>query len=101
MIWGVWGITALLNGLTHVGGDEMYAGSTAAFVRGWGFVFLLVPVAWVLGTVRAENRVEWFSKRWNAASGFLLILALVFFFMSVAGQMLGGIDSGMSSEGSP
>lgn len=97
VVWGVLGVTAILNTITYGGAAWVFKGSMATFIKGWGFVFLLVPVAWVLGTVGAENRVEWFSKRWTIVTGIILFLALIYFFLGVAGETLGRIGCSMAS----
>lgn len=48
-----------------------------AFVRNWGFLLILIPLAWVIITIWLErHRAEWFSKRWTIASGIGVGVAL-------------------------
>jgi hypothetical protein len=48
------------------------------FVRDWGFLLLLVPAVWVVGTIWLErHRSDWFTKRWTILSGLLVLLSLV------------------------
>ena len=49
----------------------------AVFVREWGFTLMLIPAAWVLGTIWLErHRADWFTKRWTILSGVILVAAL-------------------------
>ncbi|MCW1914356.1 hypothetical protein OJ996_12270 [Luteolibacter sp. GHJ8] len=47
-------------------------------LRDWGFLLLLIPAAWVVGTIWLErHRSDWFTKRWTVLSGLLVLLSLV------------------------
>ena len=55
--------------------------SVSLFVSDWGFVFLLVPVLWTIGTVILEMRdIEW-SKSCTIFSGLIVLGVLFFFFV--------------------
>ncbi|MEM1082797.1 MAG: hypothetical protein AAGI48_01635 [Verrucomicrobiota bacterium] len=57
------------------------------FIRSWGFLLILIPLAWVLITIYLERRSsEGFTKRWTIASGVFLFILLLGFFMGAVGQ---------------
>jgi len=63
----------------------------SVFARDSGFLFLLVPVLWVLASVTFERRYpDWFSKRWTVASGFIVLLALMLYFTKTAAVVASG-----------
>jgi len=44
------------------------------FIRNWGVAVMLIPAAWVLGTIWLErHRSDWFTKRWTILTGVLLL----------------------------
>ena len=63
-----------------------------AFVRNWGFLLILIPLAWVCSTIWLErNRSDEFSKRWTIVTGIVVAVALgIFLFacISSAGSSL-------------
>ena len=63
-----------------------------AFVRNWGFLLILIPLAWVIITIWMErHRAAWFSKRWTIASGVGVGVALGWYLlgtMARAGSVL-------------
>jgi len=48
------------------------------FVRNWGFLLCVIPLAWVSVTVRLERQGH-FNHRWTVASGFAVLGALAFY----------------------
>lgn len=63
------------------------------FIRNWGFLLILIPLAWTIFTVALEQRAYWYSKRWTMGSG-LLVLALLGWLLLQA--MLGAISCDMT-----
>lgn len=53
------------------------------FVRNWGFLLILIPLAWTFTTISMERRTDWFSKRWVVGSGLTVLLALSWFLVGV------------------
>lgn len=46
------------------------------FVRDWGFLLILIPLAWTFLTITLEQRAYWYSKRWTIGSGLLVLAGL-------------------------
>lgn len=54
--------------------------TASVFVRNWGLLLVLIPAAWVVGSIWLErNRADWFSKRWTIVSGVLVLFCLTYF----------------------
>jgi len=54
-------------------------------VKNWGFLFVVIPLIWALGTIRLEARSDhWFTRRWTIVSGVLLLVGLFYFFGRMA-----------------
>jgi|688.fasta_scaffold50459_3 hypothetical protein len=49
------------------------------FVRDWGFLLILIPLAWIALTIRLERVCDWHTKRWTFISGLCLLAALAWF----------------------
>jgi hypothetical protein len=52
---------------------------TLRFIRDWGFLLILVPLAWIALTIRLERVCDWHTKRWTFISGLCLLAALAWF----------------------
>lgn len=49
----------------------------ALLVRNYGFVLLLIPVAWTISATCLENNCAgWWSRRWTLTTGILILAAL-------------------------
>jgi magnesium-transporting ATPase (P-type) len=49
----------------------------ALLLRNYGFILLLIPVAWTITVTYLENcSVGWWSRRWTLATGILIMAAL-------------------------
>ena len=45
-------------------------------IRNWGFLLIVIPLAWTVLTIALEQRTDWHSKRWMIASGLLVLVLL-------------------------
>ena len=80
-----------------MGYDDAFSERWSPFlriIRNWGFLLILIPMAWTILTVTLEQRAYWYSKRWTMGSG-LLVLALLGWLLVHA--MLGAISCSMIS----
>lgn len=49
----------------------------ALMIRNYGFILLLVPVAWTIAATYFENYSSgWWSRRWTLATGILILAAI-------------------------
>lgn len=54
------------------------------FVRNWGFLIVVIPLAWAITTIYLERlNNEWSSKRFTVITGLLLLVGLAVFFFSI------------------
>lgn len=51
------------------------------FVRNWGFLLILIPLAWAMGSIWLERHFNGYSKRWSMVSGLCLLAALIWFLL--------------------
>lgn len=79
------GVGAMLKALGY--SDIQELPWLLVFVRNWGFLLLVIPLAWVVITIWMEFHQAWYSKRYTILSGLLLIAALVWFFIRVASRV--------------
>jgi len=56
------------------------------FIRNWGFMLILIPLAWTVATIWMERHEAWFSKRWTLVSGLALLGALAFWMVILAAK---------------
>ena len=57
------------------------------FIRNWGFLMILNPLAWVIVTIWLErNQAAWFSKRWTVGTGIAVFLCLGWYLIGSVGQ---------------
>lgn len=84
-IWiGSMGVGAVLKIMGFSDSQEMCP--LVMFVRNWGFVLMLIPIAWVWVTLRLELHQPWYSKRLTLVTGLLLLASLAWFFILVAAR---------------
>ena len=56
------------------------------FIRNWGFLLIMIPMAWTILTVAMEQRAYWYSKRWTMGSGLLVLASLVWLVVYAIGR---------------
>ena len=57
------------------------------FVRNWGFLLIVIPLIWAIGTIWTERNQHWHTKRWTMASGLCLAAWLVHWMFRVIGRV--------------
>ena len=53
------------------------------FVRNWGFMLILIPLFWTLGSIWMDRYFDWYTKRWTLVSGLCLLALLTWFLLRV------------------
>lgn len=53
------------------------------FVRNWGFMLILISLAWACGSIWMDRHLEWYTKRWTLVSGLCLLASLTWFLVWV------------------
>lgn len=61
------------------------------FVRNWGFLLILIPLAWAAGSIWMEKNQAWFTKRWSLVSGLSLFVGLIYFMTWIVGRAGSGL----------
>jgi len=56
------------------------------FIRNWGFLLILIPLAWTVLTISLEQRAYWYSKRWTFGSGLVVLLGLAWLLCYAVGR---------------
>jgi len=57
------------------------------FIRNWGFLMILVPLAWVIATIWLErNQAAWFTKRWTVGTGIAVLFCLGWYLIGSVGR---------------
>ncbi len=70
------GVILKANGYT----DHLYElPFLVLFVRNWGFMLILIPLAWAAVSIWMDRYLEWYTKRWTLVSGLCLLASLTWF----------------------